>query len=197
MIDYNKIMTNQVLFIHGAGKGAYREDLLLVQSLEKELGFGFDIHYSEMPDEDNAPYDLWKQKIQNDIAAAAEPIILVGHSIGASYLAKILTEIKVATSVLGVFLVAPPFWGGEGWLYEGYEALALPPDAAARFPKNTKVFLYQARTDEIVPFDHLALYANHFPRATVREIEKGGHQLNNDLSVVAKDIKELRQIEIK
>ena len=26
------------------------------------------------------------------------------------------------------------------------------------------------------------------PQATVREIEKGGHQLNNDLTIVAKDI---------
>ncbi len=184
-------MTNHVLFIHGAGEGAYREDLLLVQSLKKELGSDFVVRYPEMPDEDNAPYDLWKKKVQDEIAAVGGPVILVGHSMGASYIAKILTEIKITMPIVGVFLIAPPFWGGEGWLYEGYKALALPPDVAARFPKNTEVFLYQAQTDEIVPFSHLALYAKYFPRATVREIEKGGHQLNNDLSLVANDIKNL------
>lgn len=184
-------MTSQVLFIQGAGAGAYKEDELLAQSLQKELGSDFNVVYPEMPDEDNAPYESWKQVIQEQIATTTDPIILVGHSMGASELAKILTEIKIDTPVAGIFLLAAPFWGGGGWLYEGYEELELPGDTAAKFPKEAKVFLYQAHDDEIVPFAHLGLYTKLFPNATVREVAAGGHQFNNDLSPVAKDIKAL------
>ncbi|HEU5121506.1 MAG TPA: alpha/beta fold hydrolase [Candidatus Saccharimonadales bacterium] len=184
-------MIQRVLFIHGAGNGAYEEDKLLVNSLQKELGSHYEMLYPEMPDEDNAPYDLWKKKVQDEAAKVRQPIILVGHSLGASYLAKILTEIEIDTPVAGIFLLNAPFWGGEGWLYEGYEELELPKDTAIRFPKTAKIFIYHARDDEIAPFSHLALYTRLLPQAIVREINKGGHQLNNDLSMVAKDIKEL------
>jgi len=184
-------MTKHVLFIHGVGEGAYKEDMLLAQNLQKELGSDFEVRYPEMADEANAPYDLWKRQIKKEITAMSGPVILVGHSMGASYLAKILTEAKATMPVAGVFLLASPFWGGEGWLYEGYEELVLPTDTAATFPKDAKVFLYHARDDEIVPFAHLALYTKLLPQASVREIDTGGHQLSNDLSLAARDIKEL------
>jgi predicted alpha/beta hydrolase family esterase len=185
-------MNKHVLFIHGAGEGAYKEDALLTKNLQKELGSDYDVRYPAMPDEANAPYDLWKQKIEKEITVMRKPVVLVGHSVGASHLAKILTEIGMTTSIIGIFLLDAPFWGDEGWLYEGYKDLELPKDVASKFPKDASVFLYHTRDDEIVPFSHLALYAKLLPRAIIREIDKGGHQLNNDLSQVAKDIKLLK-----
>jgi predicted esterase len=76
----------------------------------------------------------------------------------------------------------------DGWRYAGYEQLALPKEIAARLSKSTAIFLYHCRDDEIVPFDHLTLYAQVLPQANVRSLDEGGHQLNNDLSEVAKDI---------
>jgi uncharacterized protein len=180
----------QVLFIQGAGEGAYDADKLLADSLQKELGTGYEVRCPEMPDEDNAPYDPWKKRIEKEIEAMQEPVILVGHSMGASYIAKYLTEIKLKKTVAGIFLLATPFWGGEGWLYEGYEEIELPEDTAKKFPQ-TPTFLYQTIDDEIVPFDHLALYAKLLPQASVRELPKGGHQFNNDLTIIATDIKGL------
>ena len=145
-----------------------------------------------MPDEDNASYELWKQQIENELAAMQGQIILIGHSVGGSIVVKCMSEIEVTKPVVGIFLIAAPFWGGDGWRYEGYEKLALPKEIAARLPKDTAIFLYHCRDDEIAPFDHLALYAQVLPQATVRPLDEGGHQLNNDLSEVAKDIKTLQ-----
>lgn len=181
-------MAHQVLFIQGAGEGAYREDEKLADSLRQTLGADYDVRYPRMPDEDNAPYEQWKQHVETELITMSGPVILVGHSVGASILAKCLTEIDIDRPVAGIFLMSTPFWGGDGWQYEGYQQLELPNDFAARLPQDAPVFLYHSQDDEIVPFRHLALYARLLPKATARAFESGGHQLNNDLTVIAKDI---------
>lgn len=186
-------MSKHVLFIQGAGTGAYEEDKKLATSLEKALGAEYEVHYPAMVDEENAPYEQWKQQMEKELSAMQGTIILAGHSVGASVILKVMSETKVKKPIAGIFLAATPFWGGDGWRYEGYEKLALPKGSASRLPKDGPVFLYHCRDDETVPFAHLALYAQALPQATVREIESGGHQLHNDLSIVARDIKAQEQ----
>jgi hypothetical protein len=48
---------------------------------------------------------------------------------------------------------------------------------------------YHGRDDEVVPpFSHLAMHAAQLPRAKLRELDGRGHQFNNDLAEVARDI---------
>lgn len=182
-------MTKQILLIQGAGSGAHDEDKILAESLRSSLGSQYDVRYPAMPNEDEAPYKEWCERIESELAVLPQPVVLVGHSIGASVLIKWLSERTDETATTGVYLLANPFWGGDGWLYEGYEELELPAGAAARFPEAMPIYLYHCRDDEIVPFAHLSLYAQALPQATVREFDKGGHQFNDDLSAVARDIK--------
>ena len=185
-----------VLFIQGAGEGAYEADKKLAESLQQSLGSGYEVHCPAMPDEGNAPYDQWTRVIEQELAARPSPVMLVGHSVGASIIIKWLSELKpdnpIFGAVRGVFLIANPFWGGDGWRYDGYEALELPEGFAASLPEGMSIALYHARDDETVPFKHLALYARILPQASVHEIDAGGHQFNNDLSTVADDIKTLQ-----
>ena len=184
-------MSEHVLFIQGAGSGAYDEDKRLAEGLRRTLGPRFEVRYPAMPNEDDAPYEQWRRQIEQELADMPGPVVIAGHSVGASVLMKWLSERKDERAIAGVFLVACPFWGGEGWWYEGYEELALPPGIAARLPTGMPVYLYHCRDDEVVPFDHMALWKRDVPQAEVRACEKGGHQLNNDLSVVAQDIASL------
>ena len=55
------------------------------------------------------------------------------------------------------------------------------------------IFFYQCLDDEETPFSHFEHYRQKIPQATFREIKSGGHQLNNDLTVVANDIKSMEQ----
>ena len=108
---------------------------------------------------------------------------------GGSFLLKYLSDEKIETRVAGLFLIAVPYWGGDGWRYEGYEAVALPADFSSKLPKSAPIFFYHSRDDEVAPFAHLALYEDKLPQATIRVLDGRGHQLNNDLSEVAADIK--------
>jgi len=184
-------MKKQILFIQGAGEGAYEDDKKLAASLQHSLGTEYEVHYPAMPDEENASYEQWKHQIEKELIAMEGSIILIGHSVGASIVIKCMSEMEVKKPIDGIFLIANPFWGGDGWRYEGYEELALPKGFAARLPKGTSIFLYHSRDDEVVPFAHLALYAEKLPQATVREFNERGHQFNNDLSEVAADITSL------
>ena len=112
----------------------------------------------------------------------------MAHSLGASLLLKYLSEKKFSKKVAGIFLISTPFWSGkESWV----QGLKLQENFTERLPKNSRIFFYHCRDDEEIPFDHLASYRHKLPAATFREIESGGHQLGNDLNLVATDIKEL------
>jgi predicted alpha/beta hydrolase family esterase len=183
-------MTKQVLFLHGAGDGAYEEDMKLTESLRYALGSEYNVMYSAMSEVD-VGYEDWKPHMEELLAEIQGPVILVGHSVGGSMLLKYLSEVKIAKPLAGIFLLAVPFWGGDGWRYEGYEALTLPADLEAKLPKDAKVFMYQCQDDEIVPFEHLILYAELLPRAVKCSVKQGGHQFNGGLTIIVQDIKGL------
>jgi uncharacterized protein len=178
----------QVLFIQGAGDGAYEEDEKLAASLQEALGESYVVHYPRMPD-DTATDVEWTQQIAKAISAIGSGVVLVAHSVGASAVLKYFAENEVQAQITGFFLLATPFWGGDkGWQYEGF---TIPKDFPDKMPKGVPVFLYHNQNDEVVPFAHLALYTAKLPQAVVREGLSGGHQFDNDLTQVAQDIQNL------
>lgn len=181
-------MAGHVLFIQGAAAGAYDEDMRLAENLGTSLGQRFEVHYPRMPNEDDASYAQWREQIELEFASMPGPVVVAGHSVGASVLMKWLSERQDERSIAGAFLLACPYWGGEGWRYEGYEELELQPGFAARLQPEMPIHLYHCRDDEVVPFGHLALWARALPQAVIRAIDAGGHQFNNDLSALAQDI---------
>lgn len=184
-------MRKEILFIQGGGEGAYEADGKLADSLQRALGADYDVKYPRMPNEGDPDYAAWKPRIGQELAGLAGDVILVGHSLGGYMLLKYLSEErapKAPISIAGICLIATPFPGGdEDWQFEGFN---LPEDFAAKLPDKVQVFLYHSRDDQTAPFAHVALYAAKIPGATVRETS-GGHQLNDDLSVVAQDVRSL------
>jgi len=182
-------MTSNILFIQGGGDDGYEADAKLAASLQQALGAAYYIRYPEMTSDDAAPDFGWPRQIGIEISLVDSEVILVAHSLGASMLLKYLSESEVKSrTIKGMFLISTPFWRGkEDWV----QGLKLQEDFADKLPKGIPVFLYHSRDDEVVSFAHLELYAQKLPQAIVREIESGGHQLGNDLTLVAKDIESL------
>jgi uncharacterized protein len=185
-------MIKPVLFIHGAGEGAFEEDGLLAASLQNALGPAYNVHYPKMPEEDSATYADWKAQIERELAPLDGEVILAGHSVGGSVLVKYLSEEDLGKSISALFLLATPYWGAdEFWKWD--EA-RLPEDVAAKLTSVPRIFLYHSRDDDVVPFAHLALYAAKLPQATIRELDGRGHQFRNDLAEVAEDIRRAEAI---
>lgn len=185
-------MKKHVLFVHGAGDGAFEEDELLVASLQNALGIAYEVHYPTMPEEDDATYADWKAAIERELATLGDDVVLVGHSVVGSVLVKYLSEPQSSKPVSSLFLLATPYWGAdEFWKWD--EA-RLPEDVAAKLARIPRIFLYHSRDDDTVPFAHLALYAAKLPHAIIRELDGRGHQFGNDLAEVAEDIRRAETI---
>ncbi len=179
--------TTQVFFIHGGGVGGYEADTKMAASLQEKLGPSFNVRYPQMPNED-APDFGWGQKIDEEIAAIKGEVILVGHSLGASSLLKYLSENKVKSTIRGVFLISTPFWSGD---QEWEQGLVLREGFEDALPGSVPIFMYHSRDDEEVDVANVTTYANKLPQAATRIMASGGHQLGNDLTQVAQDIRNL------
>jgi len=176
-------MTTPILFIQGAGEGAWEADSKLAENLQSHLGPGYAVHIPKMPDEDNPDLSTWIRTIADELERRGPGTLLVGHSFGGSVIARALCD-PIGTMPGGVFLVAAPFWGDDDWQLPTIE---LPPDAASRFP-DVPVFLYHGTADETVPVAHLEKFAKALPQAKAQKLSGRDHQLNDDLTEVAADI---------
>jgi predicted alpha/beta hydrolase family esterase len=177
----------QILFVHGAGEGAYDADAKLAADLRDELGSGYRVHCPRMPNEAAPDAAVWKRRLAKEIAAMGNGAVLVGHSAGATVAVAAVAERVIKQRLAGLFLVSAPFCGVGGWQIEGFDL----PNLRKRIPAGVPIFFYHGRDDETVPIAHVGLYAKAIPRAVVRRLSERDHQLNDDLSEVAFDVKRL------
>ncbi|KQQ93786.1 hypothetical protein ASF62_06205 [Leifsonia sp. Leaf325] len=174
----------RVLFIHSAGpQDAGEGSSDLVEALRAALGSAFAVDFPIMPAPDDPHYAAWKAEVVRLLDGATGPLLVVGHSLGASVLLKVLAEGATDASLSALFLVATPYWGSE------LEEFVLPDDFGSRLPVGLPIFLYQSSDDDVVPADHLDLYARELPDAEVRRLDHGGHVFEHGLPELVADIR--------
>jgi hypothetical protein len=108
--------------------------------------------------------------------------------VGGTILINTLVEAPPNRALGGIFLLAAPFVGESGWPSEDIKPMS---DLGRRLPALTPVFLYHGSEDETAPVEHVGLYARAIPQAFVRRLDGRDHQLNNDMSEIAVDIRRL------
>jgi len=190
LLQVFQYMKTPIFFIQGGGNGGYEADEKLVASLRSALGPAYEINYPQIISDESLKDLGWLQQIGKAISGIRSETILVGHSFGASMLLKYLSENKIIEKIAGIFLIATPFWSGkEDWEQD----FKLKENFVDHLPANLPTYFYHCKDDEEISFDNLSLYQQKLPQAIFREINNGGHQLNNDLKIVANDIKALRR----
>jgi hypothetical protein len=176
----------QVLFVQGAGKGAHDEwDEKLVADLRGELADGHDVRYPRMPAEDDPSYATWSAAIRHEMADMNDGAVVAGHSVGGAIMIQAIAEQPPEKELAAIVLIAAPFVGEGGWPGDEFE---LPRDLGAMLPRGVPVHVFHGLDDGTVPPSHADLYARAIPQAQVHRLPGRDHQLNNDLSDVAKAI---------
>jgi hypothetical protein len=180
--------TRQILFIQGGGAGAHDHwDDKLFDTLRRGLGNGYEVRYPRMPDEADPSYARWSVAIRREIAVLEDGVV-VGHSVGGTILIQALAERQPERKLRAIVLIAAPFVGADGWPGTEFE---LPPDLGARLPREVPVHLFHGLKDQTAPPSHADLYARAIPQAQLHLLPGRDHQLDNDLTEVAKTIRHL------
>lgn len=180
-------MKKQLLFIHSAGSqdnGEGSSQLLAV--IKAELGDDYDIIAPIMPDPENPDSAAWQTATRTHINTLNAPFILVGHSLGASTILKVLSEATLAKQPHAVFLVSTPFWGANMPDYQ------LKHDFADHLPAVPVTF-YHSKDDEFVPFSHLLNFEEKIPQATLHKLDGYGHFL--EMSAFPELIADIRALD--
>ena len=182
-------MQRQVLFVQGGGADVHDQwDDKLVASLERELGADYEIRYPRMPNEGDPRYASWKVALEKEFGQLRDGALLIGHSIGGTILINALAAHTATWTPGGVFLISAPFVGKGGWPSEDIGPMS---DLGTRLPARVPIYLYYGSKDDTVPSEHAGLYENAIPPAVMRRLAGRDHQLNNDLSEVAADVRRL------
>jgi predicted alpha/beta hydrolase family esterase len=182
-------MPTQILFIQGAGEGTHDAwDNKLVHSLESALGPDYTIRYPRMPNEGEPDFPAWKAAILEELGELDDSAILIGHSIGGTFLIHALAQQKPKRKWNAILLLSAPYLGAGGWPAEGTDPAR---DLSQELRADVPVLVYHGGADDEVAPRHMNLYANAIPHATVRLLADRDHQLNNDLREIARDIREL------
>lgn len=181
-------MTTPVLFVHGAGPGSHTADRVLAEHLQQDLGPGYAVDCPALPDEDDPDYAVWKAFLLDRLSRSARPTVAVGHSVGGSVLAKLLTEAR--PGVCALVLLSAPFWRREG--FWRWDDVALPNDAGTRLDPHMPILVYHGDADTTVPVAHLDSHGALLGKAVCRVLPGRDHQLGEDMSEIADGIRALR-----
>ncbi len=133
----------------------------------------FDVLTPSMPNRQNAVYDEWKILFEKLIPYFNKDTQIIGHSLGAMFLAKYLQETTLAEKVHRLLLVS----GGYDDEQEEELGSFKVTGASGVQASAEEVHLFHSKDDFVVPFGELAKFQADLPSAVSHIFDDRGHFL--------------------
>lgn len=163
------------------------------KTLAQRLGPDFEVILPMMPSSLNAKYLEWKIWFEKFIPYLHDGVIFVGHSLGATFFAKYLSENLFPKKIKGLFLIAPAY-DDTGSSYSLADFI-LPVDLTQIQQQCMRVFIYHSKDDPVVRFDDFAKYTKALPAAQGIVFEDWGHFTGqSEFPELTQKIKEISSI---
>lgn len=193
-------MKRQVIFIHGGETfESHEEYIAWLKSpdydpfadtdkprkswsinLAEDLGESYNVIAPSMPNAKNAKYEEWKIWIGHLEKYLQEDAIFIGHSLGASFLAKYLSENKLPVKIAQLHLVAGCY-GCSG----GFEL----SDSLSMVEKQVeKIYIYHSSDDPVVAFTDAQKYKDALPSARLITCDDRGHFLSEEFPEIVESL---------
>jgi len=202
-------MKKQLLFIHGGSAYLKHKDFLeylskrkydpfleypdgwsTKKNLEKSLGEEWMIIRPLMPNKQNAKYQEWKIWFERQLDFFDDGFVLIGHSLGAMFLVRYLSEEVIETKPSKIFLLAGAAEYKEVVGEDGGDFFAKKAHFK-NIPKiDFEVFLYHSQDDFVVPFKNLEIFSKNIPEAKIHVFKDRGHFLQEEFPELIKNIKD-------
>ncbi len=193
----------QVLLIHGGTSFSSYESYLSYLN-EKTLNYdklthplrwkerltdelpNCDILYPTMPNSSNAVYTEWVIYFEKLLDLLEEDAQIIGHSLGAMFLAKYLGENTLPHPIKRLLLVA------AGYDDESNEDLGSFKVTSAKNIVNNalEVHLFHSTDDPVVPFTELAKFQADLPNAISHIFSDRGHFIDETFPEIVEVLKQ-------
>lgn len=190
---------SQILFIHG-GDSFYSYEAYLENLRSSELKYerlltgkrwtdtlvtsfpDWDILMPSMPCKQNAKFEEWAIWFEKIIPFLSSETRIIGHSLGAMFLAKYLHQKPLPFKVAQLHLLAGAYGGDEDHgSFEVESACGLEASAE-------HIFLYHSEDDFVVRYENLAKFAADLPNAKICSFTDKNHFLDPEFPEIIQNI---------
>jgi predicted alpha/beta hydrolase family esterase len=137
------------------------------ERLQSDLGDEYDVVRIDMPCAKNAKYDEWSIWFTKVVPFLRDGCIVIGHSLGANFLAKYLSQNAIEKRMAQLHLVAGCF-GAVG----GFD---IPDDLNGVEEQCDNVWIYHSQDDPVVSIDDAKKYMDALPEAKTMIFSDRGH----------------------
>ncbi len=161
--------------------------------LKRKLGRKVEIIKPRMPLKDNSKYREWKIHFERHFPKLRDNIILIGNSLGGTFLAKYLSENKFPKKILSTYLLCPPFDNSlpEEDLVGGFKLKS----NLSLIEKNSKnLTLMFSKDDNVVPLSHAKKFKEKLtnPKIIIYKSKNGHFNISkfpDIIKMIKKDLK--------
>ncbi len=129
-------------------------------TLQEKLGDDFDVIQPQMPCKQNAQYAHWSIWFSRLLPLLQKNIIAIGHSLGAIFLVKYISEQLPENKIDSLFLVATP-----GPHTDDIGTFTFSHSLQSLSDKVKKIYLFHSVDDPIVPYTESVEYKRVLPQA--------------------------------
>lgn len=134
-----------------------------------------DVLTPQMPNSANAQYNEWTMWFEKILPLLGDNVSIIGHSLGAMFLAKYLHSQPLHKPVKQLVLLA----AGYDEEAEGYGQFKI--ESATGLERNAhEIHIMHSRDDFIVPYEALDKFARDIPTATIHRFTDRNHFLDED-----------------
>jgi uncharacterized protein len=170
----NEMVMTTILFIHSAGaQGPGEGSSRFLANLRAKMPAGWTLLAPPMPEPDTPSAAPWIAATAEALASLEGEFVALGHSLGGSTLLQALARHGNPPGLLGVVLLAVPFWSAADW---NVAEFALDRGDIQNLTDVGRVILLQGSADEMVPADHAQRYTGILPQVETRSLQGVDHE---------------------
>ena len=200
----------QIIFVHGGTTFLRYQDFLSslrskavqvnrllqgdfwMQRLSVDLGSDYQVLAPSMPNKQNAQYSEWSLWFSRVAEVAEDDCILVGHSMGAIFLAKYLSDNTFPKRIKACILVAAPYSDESGEDLASFKISNQGPDALDGLKKQAgKIVIFQGSDDPVIAPSEIDRYKQALPDAEYHILSAPDHFVRKDFPELLQKISSL------
>lgn len=145
--------------------------------LQNNLGSEYQVLLPSMPNSTNARYSEWKLWFEHISSIFLDNCILIGHSLGAVFLAKYLSENSLSVKIKATILIAAPY-ADEG--VEDLTDFKIVKLSERLTQQAGQLVFFNGMDDPVISHSDLSKYQDQLPSAEFKILSAPDHFVRAD-----------------